>query len=77
LTPEELVVELVGEDWVEALPFLLDHIKQSIEDAERYRTVRDFAKKLSFNDNSRDRSEFNVFDDLVDARRYDINEDYN
>jgi hypothetical protein len=54
----------------------LGHVKKSLEDAERYRTVRDFAKKLSFNDNTRDRSEFNLFDDLVDAKRYDTDEDY-
>lgn len=77
MTPEEFLKELVGEEWEDwHLPILLGHVKKSLEDAERYRTVRDFAKKLSFNDNTRDRSEFNLFDDLVDAKRYDTDEDY-
>jgi hypothetical protein len=77
LTPQEFIEELVGKNWEEwHLPVLLDHVKDSLECAERYRFVRDFAKKLSFNDNPRDRSEYNSFDDLVDAKRYDTDEDY-
>jgi hypothetical protein len=68
LTPKEFVVELVGENWEGKLPVLLDHIKESLEDAHRYRTVRDFAKKLTFNEHPRERSEFDAFDDLVDAK---------
>ena len=77
MTSDEFIEELVGRGWdAEVLPILLSHVKDSLEDADRYRTVRDFARKLTFNDNPRDRSEFNEFDDLVDAKRYDTDEDY-
>jgi hypothetical protein len=77
LTSDEFIEELVGGNWEEwHLPVLLAHVKQSLEDAQRYKVVRDFAKKLSFNDNPRERSEFNEFDDLVDAKGYDTDEDY-
>lgn len=69
MTPQEFIEELVGEDWEEAiLPFLLSNIKQSIEDAHRYRTLRDYAKKPVFNEYPRNRLEFDEFDDLVDAK---------
>jgi hypothetical protein len=77
LTSNEFIEELVGSNWEEwHLPVLLAHVKQSLEDAQRYKVVRDFAKKLSFNDNPRERLEFNEFDDLVDAKGYDTDEDY-
>jgi hypothetical protein len=77
LTSDEFIEELVGSNWEEwHLPVLLAHVKQSLEDAERYKVVRDSAKKLSFNDNPRQKSEFNEFDDLVDAKGYDTDEDY-
>ena len=77
MTSNEFIEELVGGNWEEwHLPVLLAHVKQSLEDAQRYKVVRDFAKKLSFNDNPRERSEFNEFDDLVDAKGYDTDEDY-
>lgn len=68
MTPKEFVVELIGEEWEGTLPSLLVHIQRSLEDAHRYRTVRDFAKKLTFNEHPRERSEFDAFDDLVDAQ---------
>lgn len=72
MTPEEFIEELVGKNWEEwHLPILLTHVKDSLECAERYRVIRDFSKKLSFNEIPRNRSEYNYFDDLVDAKRYE------
>lgn len=76
MTPEELVTKIMGE-WDESmLPSLYDFIIQWHDDARRYYVIRDFAKKLTFMDNPRERSELSQFDDIVDAKLYDSHEDY-
>jgi ribosomal protein S4E len=71
LTPEEFVDALIGQDWEPwQLPVLLSFVINSMEDAERYRVVRDYAKKLTFNEHPRDRAQLKAFDDLVDSQKY-------
>lgn len=78
MTPKQFVTELFGEDWKPSqLPVFMDQIKAWSEDAQRYYAVRDFAKKLEFSENPRDRVDCHKFDDLVDAKRFEHDLDEN
>ena len=72
MTPKDFVTELFGEGWKPSqLNSFLDAIKGWSEDSQRYYAVRDFAKKLEWRINPRDRGECHEFDDLVDAKRFE------
>ncbi len=78
MTPKQFVNELFGEDWKPSqLPSFLDSLKTWSEDAQRYYAVRDFAKKLEWDTDPRDRKECHEFDDLVDAKPFEHDLDEN
>ena len=78
MTPKDFVTELFGEGWKPSqLNSFLDAIKGWSEDSQRYYAVRDFAKKLEWRINPRDRGECHEFDDLVDSMRFEHDLDEN
>ena len=78
MTPKDFVTELCGEGWKPSqLNSFLDAIKGWSEDSQRYYAVRDFAKKLEWRINPRDRGECHEFDDLVDSKRFEHDLDEN
>jgi hypothetical protein len=78
MTPKDFVTELFGEGWKPSqLTSFLDAIKGWSEDSQRYYVVRDFAKKLEWRINPRDRGECHEFDDLVDSKRFEHDLDEN
>ena len=78
MTPKDFVTELFGEGWKPSqLPSFLDAIKGWSEDSQRYHAVRDFAKKLEWRIDPRDRTECHEFDDLVDSKRFEHDLDEN
>ena len=78
MTPKDFVTELFGEGWKPSqLNSYLDAIKGWSEDSQRYYAVRDFAKKLEWRINPRDRGECHEFDDLVDSKRFEHDLDEN
>ena len=78
MTPKDFVTELFGEGWKPSqLTSFLDAIKGWSEDSQRYYAVRDFAKKLEWRINLRDRRECHEFDDLVDSKRFEHDLDEN
>ena len=69
---KEFVSELIGSQWEEhILPYLLESLKRSMLDAQRYDYIRDYAKNMSFNEEPRSRVEMHKFDAMLDARRMD------
>jgi hypothetical protein len=78
MTPKDFVTELFGEGWKPTqLTSFLDAIKGWSEDSQRYYAVRDFAKKLEWRIEPRDRTECHKFDDLVDSKRFEHDLDEN
>ena len=78
MTPKDFVTELFGEGWKPSqLLSFLDAIKGWSEDSQRYYAVRDFAKKLEWGTDPRDRRECHEFDDLVDSKRFEHDLDEN
>jgi hypothetical protein len=78
MTPKQFVTELFGEDWKPSqLPAFIDTLKSWSEDAQRYYAVRDFAGKLQWETEPRDRKQCHEFDDLVDAKRFEHDLDEN
>jgi hypothetical protein len=78
MTPKDFVTELFGEGWKHSqLTSFLDAIKGWSEDSQRYYAVRDFAKKLEWRIEPRDRTECHKFDDLVDSKRFEHDLDEN
>jgi hypothetical protein len=78
MTPKQFVTELFGEDWKPSqLPVFVDTLKAWSEDAQRYYAVRDFAEKLQWDTEPRDRKQCHEFDDLVDAKRFEHDLDEN
>ena len=78
MTPKQFVTELFGEDWKPSqLPVFVDTLKAWSEDAQRYYAVRDFAEKLQWESEPRDRKQCHEFDDLVDAKRFEHDLDEN
>lgn len=78
MTPKQFVTELFGEDWKPSqLPAFIDTLKSWSEDAQRYYAVRDFAEKLQWETEPRDRKQCHEFDDLVDAKRFEHDLDEN
>jgi len=78
MTPKDFVTELFGEGWKPAqLPSFLNAIKGWSEDSQRYYAVRDFAKKLEWRIEPRDRTECHKFDDFVDSKRFEHDLDEN
>lgn len=77
MTSDDVITELLGEGWdKDVLPYFLDFLKRSLKDADRYCFIRDFAKTLTFNHNPRDRLEMKHFDDVLDAKKYDFDENH-
>jgi hypothetical protein len=78
VTPKQFITELFGEDWKPSqLPVFVDTLKAWSEDAQRYYAVRDFAEKLQWEPEPRDRKQCHEFDDLVDAKRFEHDLDEN
>jgi hypothetical protein len=78
MTPKDFVTELFGEGWKPSqLPSFLDALKGWHEDSQRYYAIRDFAKKLEWDTDPRDRRECHKFDDHVDAKRFEHDLDEN
>ena len=78
MTPKQFITELFGEDWKPSqLPVFVDTLKAWSEDAQRYYAVRDFAEKLQWDTEPRDRKQCHEFDDLVDAKRFEHDLDEN
>jgi hypothetical protein len=78
VTPKQFITELFGEDWKPSqLPVFVDTLKAWSEDAQRYYAVRDFAEKLQWDTEPRDRKQCHEFDDLVDAKRFEHDLDEN
>lgn len=78
MTPKQFVTELFGEDWKPSqLPVFIETLKLWSEDAQRYYAIRDFAKKLQWDTEPRDRKGCHEFDDLVDAKRFEHDLDEN
>ena len=78
MTPKDFVTELFGEGWKPSqLPSFLDALKGWHEDSQRYYAIRDFAKKLEWDTDPRDRRECHEFDDHVDAKRFEHDLDEN
>jgi hypothetical protein len=78
VTPKQFITELFGEDWKPSqLPVFVDTLKAWSEDAQRYYAVRDFAEKLQWESEPRDRKQCHEFDDLVDAKRFEHDLDEN
>ena len=78
MTPKQFITELFGEDWKPSqLPVFVDTLKAWSEDAQRYYAVRDFAEKLQWESEPRDRKQCHEFDDLVDAKRFEHDLDEN
>jgi hypothetical protein len=78
MTPKQFITELFGEGWKPSqLPAFVDTLKAWSEDAQRYYAVRDFAKKLQWESEQRDRKQCHEFDDLVDAKRFEHDLDEN
>jgi len=78
MTPKDFVTELFGEGWkTSQLPSFIDALKGWHEDSQRYYAVRDFAKKLEWRIDPRDRGECHEFDDLVDSKRFEHDLDEN
>jgi hypothetical protein len=75
VTSDDVITELLGDGWdEEVLPYFLDFLRRAIKDADRYSFIRDFAKPLTFSNNARNRLEMKYFDDVLDAKQYDFNE---
>jgi hypothetical protein len=72
---EDFIEELFGNDWDEKdLPSLLIILKEWELNAKRYCVIRDFALELKLGYDPRERKDFHLIDDVVDARIYDITE---
>jgi len=75
VTSDDLITELLGKGWEpEILPYFLDTLRSAILDAHRYHFVRDFAKTLTFSNNPRDRLQMKEFDEMLDKKRHDFDE---
>ena len=73
MTPDQFITELFGEGWDERqLPVFLSMAERMSEDAQRYHVIRDFAEEIKFRDEPRSREEYHEFDDVVDAKRFDL-----
>jgi hypothetical protein len=69
MTSDQFITELIGSGWDDLiLPHLLDHVKKSLKDAQRYSFVRDYAKNMSFNTDPRDRIAMADFDMMLDEK---------
>jgi hypothetical protein len=72
MTPKQFINELFGEDWKPSqLPVFLDQLKVWADDAQRYYVLRDYAKDIEWETDPRLRVKCRVFDDYVDAKRFE------
>ena len=70
MTSDEFITELLGTGWQPSiLPLFLNELKKSINDANRYYFIRDFAKELTFNIVPRRREELELFDRMLDEKQ--------
>lgn len=73
MTPEQFITELFGEGWDERqLPVFLSMAERMSEDAQRYHVVRDYAEKIKLRGDIRPREEYHDFDDVIDAKRFEL-----
>jgi hypothetical protein len=73
MTPEQFITELFGEDWDERqLPVFLVMAERMSDDAQRYHVVRDYIENSEFRVEPRSREEYHEFDDVVDAKRFEL-----
>jgi len=72
MTSDDFINEIVGQGWDDILlPHLLEHVKKSLKDAQRYAFVRDYAKNISFNTDPRNRLEMESFDEMLDKKAFE------
>lgn len=73
MTPDQFISELFGEGWDERqLPVFLVMAEKMSEDAQRYHVLRDYLEGTKFRDDPRPREEYHEFDDVVDAKRFEL-----
>lgn len=73
MTPEQFITELFGEGWDERqLPVFLVMAERMSDDAQRYHVVRDYMRNVEFREEPRSREEYHEFDDVVDAKRFEL-----
>ena len=75
MTSDDVITGILGEGWdPEILPYFLETMKSAFIDANRYHFVRDFAKTLTFSNNPRDRLQMKEFDEMLDKKLNDFDE---
>lgn len=73
MTAEQFITELFGEGWDERqLPVFLVMAERMSDDAQRYHVVRDYMEQAEFLVEPRSREEYHEFDDVVDAKRFEL-----
>jgi hypothetical protein len=73
MTPDQFITELFGDGWEESqLPAFLAMAERMNDDAQRYHVVRDFMRQTEFRMEPRSREEYHEFDDVVDAKRFEL-----
>lgn len=73
MTPKQFITELFGDDWKPSqLPVFLVMAEKMSEDAQRYHVLRDYLEAIEFRDDPRPREEYHEFDDVVDAKRFEL-----
>lgn len=73
MTAEQFITELFGEGWDERqLPVFLVMAERMSDDAQRYHVVRDYMEQSEFLVEPRSREEYHEFDDVVDAKRFEL-----
>jgi uncharacterized protein with von Willebrand factor type A (vWA) domain len=73
MTPEQFITELFGDGWESSqLPAFLAMAERMSDDAQRYHVVRDYMKQTDFRVEPRSREEYHEFDDVIDAKRFEL-----
>lgn len=73
MTPHQFICELFGNDWeASQLPVFLAMAERMSDDAQRYHVVRDYIEHTGFRVEPRSREEHHEFDDVVDAKRFEL-----
>lgn len=73
MTPHQFICELFGDGWdASQLPVFLAMAERMSDDAQRYHVVRDYMGHVEFRENPRSREEYHEFDDVVDAKRFEL-----
>jgi hypothetical protein len=73
MTPDQFITELFGDGWEPSqLSTFLIMAERMSDDAQRYHVVRDFMRQTEFRMEPRSREEYHEFDDVVDAKRFEL-----